>query len=66
MARQNPGSKSKARSIVHGKSIGGEPGAPSIITSGSGGGGGGGGPKGIKGPGASARIKGKVKGMGGK
>ena len=62
MARQNPGSKSKAR-IVHGKSIGGEPGAPSIITSGSGGGGGGGGPKGIKGPGAQARIKGKVRGM---
>ena len=64
MARPNPGSKSKARQIVHGKSIGGEPGAPNIVSSGVGLSGQG--PTKIKGPGAQASVKGKTKGMGGK
>lgn len=61
MARPSPGTKSKKRQ--HGDAIAGMPGQPEIISSGSGGGGGGGGPKKIKGPGANASIKGKVKGM---
>lgn len=62
MARPNPRAKSGKRG-THGDAISGNPGAPDIITHGSGGGGGGGGPKKVKGPGTNASIKGKIKGM---
>lgn len=61
MARPNPRAKSGKRQ--HGDAVGGLPGQPEIISHGSGGGGGGGGPKKIKGPGANASVKGKIKGM---
>jgi hypothetical protein len=63
--RPSPRGKSSKR-IIHGDSLSGNPGAPEIISHGTGGGGGAGGKKAIKGPGAQASIKGKVKGMGGK
>jgi len=62
MSRPSPAGKSSKRG-QHGDAIGGLPGQPNIIKSGSGGGAGAGGPKKIKGPGANAKVSGKVKGM---
>lgn len=62
MARPSPKSKASKRG-QHGDAIAGLPGQPEIISRGTGGGAGGGGPKAIKGPGANASIKGKIKGV---